>query len=349
MIYRMPEYCRDFHCIAGDCRDSCCKGWEIDIDSDTALYYESIGGKFGERLRNNISSGSFVLTEDERCPFLNKQGLCDIYIELGEDKLCKICSDHPRYYEWFGCVKEGGIGLCCEAAADIILSSPFSLCEYEVPDEDASGDYDEELFSLLLRTREEIFSVLQNEDIPLHEALCTMLDIADDAESCIDMPRSEQNPCSDTKAALYSIFGFLSELEPIDENWQPYITDCAAKLESSSAYSAEFTPYLRRIAVYMIYRYLLKSVYDGEVSGYAKFAAVSVIVIAMLFRCKAAVSGQCSFADCSEIAKNYSKETEYCEENMEMLIENFRTEAFFSSDSLKNILSYTFDCNVGVI
>jgi lysine-N-methylase len=99
----------------------------------------------------------------------------------------------------------------------------------------------------------------------------------------------------------------------------------------------------------MIYRYLLKSVYDGEVSGYAKFAAVSVIVIAMLFRCKAAESGQCSFADCSEIAKNYSKETEYCEENMEMLIENFRTKAFFSSDSLKNILSYTFDCNVGVI
>ena len=349
MIYRMPRYCHDFRCIAGDCRDSCCKGWEIDIDSDTAAYYESVGGKFGERLRNSISDGCFILTEDERCPFLNKQGLCDIYTELGEDKLCRICSDHPRYYEWFGSVKEGGIGLCCEAAAAIILSSSFSLCECEVPDEDASGDYDEELFHILLRAREEMFNVLQNEDISLCEAICTVLDIAADAESCIDMPACEQSSCTDTKAALHSIFGCLSELEPIDENWQPYIKDCAAKLEKAAAHSSEHEPYLRRIAIYMLYRYLLKSVYDGEVTGYAKFAAVSVIVMDMLFRCKAAESGQCSFADCAEIAKNYSKETEYCEENMEMLIENFRTKAFFSSDSLKNILSYTFDCNVGGI
>ncbi len=338
MIYRSPKYYQDFRCIAGGCRDSCCKGWEIDIDSDTAEYYRSIGGEFGKRLRDNIRDGCFVLTEDERCPFLNGQGLCDIYTELGEENLCRICSDHPRYFEWFGSVKEGGVGLCCEAAAALILSRPFALCETEVPDEDAAGDYDEELFELLLRAREDMFGVLLNEDIPLYEALCEVLDIAADAQSCIDMPSDEPQTCSDTEAALHGIFHCLSELEPIDGNWKPYISKCAEKLGCAAESCREHETYLRRIALYLIFRYLMKSVYDGEVLGYAKFAAVSVIVISMLYRCSPAENGCCSFTDCADIAKNYSKETEYCEENMAELLERFRTEPFFAIDSLKLLL-----------
>ena len=35
MIFRTPDFYRDFHCIADRCSDSCCIGWEIDIDPDT--------------------------------------------------------------------------------------------------------------------------------------------------------------------------------------------------------------------------------------------------------------------------------------------------------------------------
>ena len=31
-----PDYYRDFKCSAGNCKHSCCIGWEIDIDEDTA-------------------------------------------------------------------------------------------------------------------------------------------------------------------------------------------------------------------------------------------------------------------------------------------------------------------------
>ena len=336
MIYRTPEYCRDFRCIAGGCRDSCCKGWEIDIDSDTYEYYMSVGGEFGERLRRSISDGSFILTEDERCPFLNEQGLCDIYTELGEDKLCRICSDHPRYFEWFGSFKEGGVGLCCEAAARLILSRPFTLCEEEVPEESAAGKYDEELLSLLLEVRGEMFAVLSDETIPLDEALCRVLDIAEETQQYIDIPAAEvsETACED---ALTAIFGCFEELEPINENWLPYIRSCKAKLTEAPAADAAHLPYLRRTALYLIFRYLLKSVYDGEMLGYAKFAAVSVIVISSLYRCKAA-EGVCGFEECAEIAKNYSKETEYCEENMERLLELFGTENYFSCTSLKGLL-----------
>ncbi|WP_303838030.1 flagellin lysine-N-methylase [Ruminococcus flavefaciens] len=347
MIYRTPQYCRDFRCIAGDCRDSCCRGWEIDIDSDTYGYYMSVGGEFGERLRNSIQDGCFTLTEDERCPFLNEQGLCDIYTELGGDKLCQICSDHPRYFEWFGAFKEGGVGLCCEAAARLILSRPFALCEEEVPFESASGEYDEEILSLLLDVREEMFAVLGDETIPLDEALCRVLDIAEEAQQYIDMPAAE---AAETvpEDALRAIFGCLEELEPIDENWLPYIQDCKAKLPAAPAADSAHLPYLRRIAQYLIFRYLLKSVYDGEVLAYAKFGLVSVIVISSLYRCKAA-EGTCGFEECADIAKNYSKEVEYSDENMEQLIELFRTEDYFSCTSLKKLLTALTGDNVGRI
>ena len=129
MIFRRPTYYDKFKCTADKCSDSCCIGWEIDIDSTTADYYLRVGGAFGERLRNCISSGSFVLGENERCPFLNGRNLCDIYTTLGEEHLCQICSDHPRFYEWFGAIKEGGLGLCCEAAAQLILTEDFALTE----------------------------------------------------------------------------------------------------------------------------------------------------------------------------------------------------------------------------
>ncbi|SHM63438.1 flagellin lysine-N-methylase [Ruminococcus flavefaciens] len=338
MIYRTPEYCKDFRCIADKCKDSCCKGWEIDIDEDTARYYDSVGGEFGKRLKENIRDGCFVLTEDERCPFLNKQGLCDIYTELGEDKLCRICSDHPRYFEWFDGLKEGGTGLCCEAAAELILSRPFSLSESDIHDEGAAGDYDEELFELIQSARGDILDIIGNEDIPLADALSKSLDIAAEVQESIDIPFPD-NENDDCGNALNRIFGCFCELEPIDENWLPYIKGCADSFDTMPAHNNDTHIYLRRIAQYLVFRYLLKSVYDGEILGYTKFAAVSVIVIARLFRYSAVNSGCCTISDCAETAKNYSKETEYCEENMEKLLELFADEPFFSISALKKLLT----------
>ena len=37
----IPHFYPNFACIASRCSDSCCIGWEIDIDPDTADYYRS--------------------------------------------------------------------------------------------------------------------------------------------------------------------------------------------------------------------------------------------------------------------------------------------------------------------
>ena len=54
MILRVPEYYEKFSCIASRCKDSCCAGWEIDIDEDSYAYYNSVEGKFGKRLKESM-------------------------------------------------------------------------------------------------------------------------------------------------------------------------------------------------------------------------------------------------------------------------------------------------------
>ena len=62
MILRVPEYYEKFSCIASRCKDSCCAGWEIDIDEDSYAYPFNI-----EQIRNDCialgKSFGFVLNE----------------------------------------------------------------------------------------------------------------------------------------------------------------------------------------------------------------------------------------------------------------------------------------------
>ena len=53
MILRYPAYYEKFHCIAGECEDTCCAGWEIDIDDESYRFYQSVPGDFGRRLRES--------------------------------------------------------------------------------------------------------------------------------------------------------------------------------------------------------------------------------------------------------------------------------------------------------
>ena len=148
MLFYTPDYYNKFRCIADKCTDNCCIGWEIEVDSDTAEYYRSVQGEFGHRLNENISDSDTFILKGERCPFLNENNLCDIIINCGEEHLCQICRDHPRFFNWYGDVKEGGIGLSCEEGARLILESDsVSFCKGEVQEE--PEEVDGELFDFL--------------------------------------------------------------------------------------------------------------------------------------------------------------------------------------------------------
>ena len=54
MLYTIPDYYHEFSCIAGECEDTCCAGWQIVIDEDSLERYGKEQGEFGKRLRNSI-------------------------------------------------------------------------------------------------------------------------------------------------------------------------------------------------------------------------------------------------------------------------------------------------------
>ncbi len=336
MIFRVPSYYTNFRCIADKCKDNCCIGWEIDIDDVTAETYRSTQGTFGERLRSNIQFGTpscFILGKQERCPFLNAQNLCDIITELGETALCQICTDHPRFYEWFGGIKEGGIGMCCEEAARIILSqdAPFSFAETEIPDESCE-ECDAALLGCLQAARERIFTILHDECRPLSERFSAVLDFSAHMQDRIDngiLGIPETSPCIPSEEAdPEGILCFLQTLEPISPQWHPTLKHACEHLAEISEKWSEFSEknpqiqnYLRNTAVYFIWRYFLKGTFDGEFFSRTVLAVGSAYVIGVLLADKWLCSGILSTEDCAETAKNYSKEIEYSEENLNAILD----------------------------
>ena len=353
MIFRTPSYYREFHCIADRCKDNCCIGWEIDIDTETAEKYRSVSGEFGERLRSHIAFGEpscFLLGEHERCPFLNDRSLCDIITTLGESALCQICTDHPRYFEWFGDVKEGGIGMCCEEAARLILSQDgdFSVTETDIPDEDCAP-VDGALFAFLCDLRGALTALLHNESLPLAVRLSRVLDLAHAAQDCTDngvltLPE-EITEIAPQNGDISQILQFLQTLEPISGAWHPALAAVQAHLpEIAQSFPAflqenpQIPKYLRNITVYFLWRYLLKGVFDGEFLSRAVLSVMSVCVIASLWA-DLWQGGALSTEDCAEIAKNYSKEVEYSEENLNAVLDAAYDLPAMSVSRLKGLLS----------
>ena len=150
-----PDYCKDFRCKAGECLHTCCAGWVIGIDDESLERF----GKDPE-VSEKIEDGCFVLKENGRCPFLRDDNLCDMILKHGEDYLCEICKEHPRFYNRFDGHTEAGIGLVCEEACRIILEKEgtFKLVagdgsEMELPDRvrkvfDSSKPLNEKLLHL---------------------------------------------------------------------------------------------------------------------------------------------------------------------------------------------------------
>ena len=80
MLYTYPHYYRKFQCIASECEDTCCAGWEIMIDDKALEKYKKAKGPVGNRLKNSINwkEGPF-LQYHHRCAFLNDENLMGFF------------------------------------------------------------------------------------------------------------------------------------------------------------------------------------------------------------------------------------------------------------------------------
>ena len=218
----VPDYYNDFKCIADKCQHNCCIGWEIDIDEDTLSLYDGIGGEIGERLQRaiDLTDNPHFILEHERCPFLNKNGLCDIITKLGDGALCDICADHPRYRNYFDDRCEMGLGLCCEEAARIILSKTDKVKLIDIDSGETVTPFSE---------REKVLSILQDRTMSFSGRLASVKNFEE----------------KDYSALFYS-------LERLDAEWEKYIGLLNAETDTTLS---EWDTLFEQLAVFFVLRH----------------------------------------------------------------------------------------------
>lgn len=357
MFQKQPTYYKKFQCIGSACKDNCCIGWEIDIDPETLEYYQCQGGPLGQRMQKYIAmeeNPHFILQENERCPFLNKENLCDIILALGEPALCDICTEHPRFYNCFGNYREAGLGCCCEEAVRCMVASSEPM-QFEMVDADgeAEADYpDEDLWNILYSLRDAMLVVLQNREFAMGERLLVLSTMAEqvqcifDEELEVDWKRLEdfymnsnnwcerlpaKSPDAATLLNVRSSYGEIirryKTLEILDPSWAKMLEEMEGKEEQiwnhmipfRDVFADRFYVYEHFVA-YLLYRHMLQAVWDGDVLSKVEFAILSCCFLHWI-DVLSWLNGEFTDEKQVEHIKNYSKEIEYSTENVEALEE----------------------------
>lgn len=349
MKYHKPSFFDQFKCIGSACTDTCCAGWEIEVDETTAQGYLAEKGAFGDRLRREIGSEPgeyFFKLKNNRCPFLNKENLCDIFINLGEDRLCDICREHPRFYNWFGDYTEVGLGLCCEEAERLLFSDSKPLTFVEEVHTDASDllDDESEECEQMLEERKAIFSILQNRkknigarlkrlllQLPYaDEMLLLTVPILewDDPESIPKLDYNAKPSTNTLKSSALFLIRFFGGMESLDETWPSMMKELEQNIDSliDVDKAAEFIQFMKgenrlyeyeHIAVYLVYRYYPEILFDGQIEAKILFAAASICLLFLMDLQCFQENGVYTQQDRIELVRRFSKEIEYCPENME--------------------------------
>ena len=291
-----PDYYKKFKCIAGDCRHSCCIGWEISVDRDTLQSYARLDADLCNYI--NSETGIIELCESGRCPFLCDDGLCRIISDLGEEYISHICREHPRFYHRVTERVECGIGMSCEEASRVILSSDNYFEFYSVERSDAEWA-DESDFDAI-EYRRIIYSILSDRAISVSER--------------IEKIKSEFS-------ILDSIHTFdewneiLSELEYLDDEHRQMIS-----LDFFDAREG-YELYLERFFAYLIFRHLSIATSLENLRARLGFC----LLLLSVFEYNISKIDN-DFGKITDVARVISEEIEYSDDNTDTLIFEFESE-----------------------
>lgn len=294
-----PNYYKTFRCIADKCKHNCCIGWEIDIDEKTLAFYKGLDTPLGKRIRASIEGdvAHFILSDNDRCPFLNESNLCDIITECGEKAVCEICRLHPRFRNFYSDFFETGLGLCCEEAARIILTQTEKF-DISVPDNVILTQQEKEHFEI----RGTIFSILQKRSESINtrfEKLCYMFGL-------------------DYGFNLAELCNTYLSLERLDEGWTGELIALKDFTFDGSIFEKEdFSVAFEQLAVYFIFRHIADAIECCDYSERVRFTVMSCYLIGALWQYHNVEKDSEKMID---ITRMYSSEIEYSEDNTATLL-----------------------------
>ena len=325
-----PDYYDRFRCIAQDCPDSCCKEWEVDVDPESAAFYRALPGELGDRLRSvlrDTDDGTCMTITDRRCPIWRTDGLCEIQVQLGHDALCQTCRDFPRLRHDYGDFVELGLELSCPEAARLIFASPTpKMSAQDLPGGD-EPEYDSNVMSTLLRSRQEFLAFLDHSDYSPAEVLavlllygCEVQNELDGGEPACLCPEEALSAARNfaCQGCIEDILVFFRQVEILTPQWK-------ARLDAG-AVSSDWDRRLLLLARYGIQRYWLQAVSDYDLISRVKFIIIACLLVGALG------------GDLVQTAQQFSKEIENDPDNIEAVLDGAYTFPGFTDRNLLGVL-----------
>lgn len=311
-----PTFYKNFKCIAGDCPDSCCQGWEVDADSDSLEYYKTLDNSLEIKKRidsvlskDEFDNTIFTLAPKKRCPFLNDENLCDMHIAIGGEHTPYTCRTFPRFIYDFGATREIGISFSCPVASDMMYNTESFDFETEVnSDLPTLNDIDAEKYFLLYKGRAEAYKIAKDKNKSIRERLNDLLDLGVLLQEKL-LPYDEGGD----DIAFFDVF---KNPELINPEWKE-------KVENFSLKQVSDTQSNENILMYFLYKYLMQAVYDYDALSKIKMAVLGVLI-------------NTYFGEDSWTVHLWSKETEHSQYNMDRYKKLLKNADCLSVAELKN-------------
>lgn len=311
-----PTFYKTFKCIAGDCPDSCCQGWEVDADSDSLEYYKTLDNSLEIKKRidsvlskDEFDNTIFTLAPKKRCPFLNDKNLCDMHIAIGGEHTPYTCRTFPRFIYDFGGTREIGISFSCPVASDMMYNTESFDFETEVnSDLPTLNDIDAEKYFLLYKGRAEAYKIAKDKNKSIRERLNDLLDLG--------VLLQEKLFPYDEGGDDIAFFDVFKNPELINPEWKE-------KVENFSLKQVSDTQSNENILMYFLYKYLIQAVYDDDALSKIKMAVLGVLI-------------NTYFGEDSWTVHLWSKETEHSQYNMDRYKKLLKNADCLSVAELKN-------------
>lgn len=311
-----PTFYKTFKCIAGDCPDSCCQGWEVDADSDSLEYYKTLDNSLEIKKRidsvlskDEFDNTIFTLAPKKRCPFLNDENLCDMHIAIGGEHTPYTCRTFPRFIYDFGATREIGISFSCPVASDMMYNTESFDFETDInSDLPTLNDIDAEKYFLLYKGRAEAYKIAKDKNKSIRERLNDLLDLGVLLQEKL-FPYNEGGD----DIAFFDVF---KNPELINPEWKE-------KVENFSLKQVSDTQSNENILMYFLYKYLMQAVYDDDALSKIKMAVLGVLI-------------NTYFGEDSWTVHLWSKETEHSQYNMDRYKKLLKNADCLSVTELKN-------------
>ncbi|MBP5851470.1 flagellin lysine-N-methylase [Citrobacter sp. AN-PRR1] len=132
-----PNFVTTFQCTGTQCRDHCCKGWNIHLDKATVNKYVSSKNEIIKNiakeniilLKKDIAQWGMIKLADDtgNCPYLTEESLCQVQKTLGAQALSTTCQTFPRVERVYKNDVRKSLNLSCPEVVGIVLTDPNAM------------------------------------------------------------------------------------------------------------------------------------------------------------------------------------------------------------------------------